>query len=273
MTEQFQQIQEMITKMMSDVVAGFISFTPKLIGALLVLLVGWLLARVIQVVVERAIRVGLGSLLERTGITQALERASMTAAPSTIVGRLLYWLILLGFVMGASEIIGLTAVTAAITRIFSYIPSVISAALVLAAGVLLSRVVGNLVGSAGEAANLTYAKGLAAVTRGAIVVMVGVVTVEQLGVDAQILVTVITVGVASLTAGMALSFALGSREVVRGILAGHYLRQSLDDGVEMEVAGERGTVDRIGPVYTVFRDGERSWRVPNSRLIRELIRS
>ena len=148
----------------------------------------------------------------------------------------------------------------------------LSAALVLAAGVFLARVVGNVVTSGATAANLSYAQGLGAVSSTSITVMVAVVTLEQLGVDTQILITVITVTVAALTAGLALAFALGARDVVSGILAGHYLRQSLPEGAPVEVAGERGVVEQIGPISTVFRDGERTWSIPNTRLLDEIVR-
>lgn len=54
--------------------------------------------------------------------------------------------------------------------------------------------------------------------------------------------------------------------------AGHYLRQSLPQGEPIEVGGERGEVEQVGPVSTVFRDGERSWSIPNTRLLDEVIR-
>jgi hypothetical protein len=149
---------------------------------------------------------------------------------------------------------------------------VISAALVLAAGVFLARFVGNLVVSGGTAANLSYARGLGAVARSSVLVMVGVVTMQQLGVDTQILITVITVVVAAIALGMGLAFALGARDVIRAILASHYLRQSLSEGTPLEVDGERGVIDRIGPIYTVFRDGEARRNVPNSRLLDQVIR-
>jgi hypothetical protein len=272
MTEQFTQIQELLLQMGTDTLSAVIAFLPKLIGAFLVLLIGWLIAKLLRTVVERSLRAGLDALLERTGVNQALESSNITATPSEIVGRVLYWLVMIGFLMAASQILGLDSVTSAITQIFAYIPSVISAALVLAAGVFLARFVGNIVTSGATAADLSYARGLGAVANTSIIVMVGVVTVEQLGVDAQILVTVITVTVAAIMAGMGLAFALGAREVVRGILAGHYLRQSLPEGSEVEVAGERGVVRQIGPISTTFEGTTRSFSIPNSRLLEEVVR-
>lgn len=271
MNEQFDQIREILMTMLTDTVGAVITFMPKLVGAIAVLLIGWAIARVLRAVTERSIRGGLDALLERTGASEALERTSMTAAPSEIVGRVLYWLVMILFVMAASRVIGLSAVSDAITRILAYIPSVISASIVLAAGVFLARFVSNLVKSAAMAAELSYAQGLAAVANTGIVVMVGVVTLEQLGVDTQILITVITVTVAALTAGMGLAFALGSREVVRSILAGHYLRQSLPAGDVVEVVGQQGVVEQIGPISTTFRGDGRSWSVPNARLMDEVI--
>lgn len=271
MTEEFAQIQEILVTMVTDTVAAVIGFLPKLVGGLAILLVGWLIAKLLRAVLQRSIRGGLDALLERTGAQQALERTSMTATPSEILGSVIYWLVMILFLMAAARVLGLDTVSDAITRIFSYIPSVLSAALILAAGVFLSRFVGNLVTSAGTAANLSYAKGLGAVANTGIVVMVGVVTLEQLGVDTQILITVITVVVAAITAGMGLAFALGARRVVSSILAGHYLRQTLPAGAEVEVAGQRGVLEQIGPISTTLRGEGRSWSVPNRRMMDEII--
>ncbi len=272
MTEQFLEIRELLLSMLTDTSQAVIQYLPKLVGALFVLLLGWILARMLRAVVERSIRAGLDTLLERTGVSRALEGTSMTTTPSEIVGGVLYWLLMIMFIMAASQILGLEAVSDAIRRVLGYVPSVISAALVLAAGVFLARFVGNIVTSGAAAANVSYAEGLGAVARTAIVVMVGVVTLEQLGVDTQILITVITVTVAALVAGMGLAFALGAKDVVRGILAGHYLRQTLPSEASLEVVGERGVVEEIGPVHTVFRDGDRTWRVPNAKLVDEVIK-
>ncbi|MCR9095234.1 MAG: mechanosensitive ion channel [bacterium] len=271
MNEQFSEIQTLLVDMLNGVAASAIEFLPKAVGAFAVFMLGWLIAKLVRAVLVRSIQVSLDALLERSGLMEALERASISAQPSQIVGGLAYWLILILFVMGAAEIVGLHAVTSAITRILGYIPSVISAALVLAAGVFLARFIGNVVTSAASAAGLSYAKGLGAVAQTSIVVMVVVVTLEQLGVDTQILITVITVTVAAITAGMGLSFALGSRDIVTAILAGHYLRQTLPEGEAVEVDGRRGVVDQIGPIATTFRDGESKWSIPNRRLMDEVI--
>ena len=95
-----------------------------------------------------------------------------------------------------------------------------------------------------------------------------------IGQVVAILINMVRVKVLALlvgTAGMGLAFALGSRDAVRGILAGHYLRQSLPVGEPIELAGERGVVEKIGPVSTTLRNEQRTWSVPNVRLLDEVI--
>ena len=129
MTEQFQEIQTLLTEMFSGIVASTIQFTPKLIGALVVLLIGWMLGRVLRAISERAVSGWLDALLERTGITRAIEQSAMSATPSSIVGRVFFWLVMLVFIMAASKIMGIDAIADAITRFMAYIPSVVGAAL------------------------------------------------------------------------------------------------------------------------------------------------
>ena len=115
MNDQFAEIQDMLVGMVTNVAGGAIEFLPKLVGAFAVLLLGWIIARVLRAILVRSIQVSLDALLERSGLMEALERASITAQPSQIVGGVAYWLVLILFVMGAAEIVGMTAVTAAIT--------------------------------------------------------------------------------------------------------------------------------------------------------------
>jgi small-conductance mechanosensitive channel len=120
-------------------------------------------------------------------------------------------------------------------------------------------------------AGFPEAEKLGAATHGIVILVIGVVAVEQLGLKTDILVTVIAVLVATFGLTTGLAFALGSRTLVTHILAGHYLRQSLTTGESVEVGGRKGTVERVGAVNTVFRKGDRSWTVPNAALLEDVV--
>jgi len=157
------------------------------------------------------------------------------------------------------------------SRLISYLPNVIAAAFIVVVGLLLARLAQRLVVSGSEMAGLLRSDRLGAVVRGVVLLVTGVVAVEQLGLKTDILVKVITVLVATLGVTMGLAFALGARSVVTHILAGHYLRQALVTGQRVEVSGRKGVLDHVGAVSTVFKKGDQSWSVPNAALLEDVI--
>jgi hypothetical protein len=104
-----------------------------------------------------------------------------------------------------------------------------------------------------------------------VVGLVAVVALEQLGVTTSVLVGPITAVLAAAGFAAGLAFALGAHPIVTHILAGHFLKQSLPRDTFVEISGERGVVDRVGATDTVLRSGDRSWSVPNGKLIGEIV--
>jgi len=178
---------------------------------------------------------------------------------------------MLTFLLAAAETLGLRAVTSTIDRLILYLPNVIAAAFIVVVGLLLGRFAQRLVESGSEMAGFLRADRLGAVTRGAILLVTGVVAVEQLGLKTDILVMVITVLAATFGLTVGLAFALGARTVVTHILAGHYLRKTLAAGQPVEVGGRKGVVDHVGAVSTVFKKGDHSWSVPNAVLLEDVV--
>jgi small-conductance mechanosensitive channel len=138
-------------------------------------------------------------------------------------------------------------------------------------GILAARFVGGVVASGSAAAGVGGAARLGLLVQGAVVALVSVVAIEQLGIATQVLVGPLTalVGAAGLAAGLA--FALGARPIVTHILAGHFLKQSLPRDSFVEVAGRRGIVERIGATDTLLRNGDERWSIPNQQLLEQVV--
>jgi hypothetical protein len=254
---------------LGETVAGFL---PNLVATLVILAGGWLLSRIVQAVTERLLhQVGLDRASSRLHVDETLREAGIAAMPSRIVARLVFWVLMLTFILSAVETLGLSAVTTTIDRLIGFLPNVIAAALILVLGLLLARLVRNLVSSAAAAADIAEAPRLGTLAQGVVALVVGVISLEQLGVETEVVVTMITAVLGALTVTIGIAFALGARPVMTHILAGHFLRQSLPSGGSVEIGGERGVVERVGAVDTLLRDGERAWSVPNARLLEEVV--
>jgi len=112
---------------------------------------------------------------------------------------------------------------------------------------------------------------IGAVAHAGVVLIVGAVALEQLGVDTALVLTALASLLAGLGVMLGVALALGARPIVTHILAGHFLRQSLPREGKIDVCGRQGTVERVGATDTLLRDGERSWSIPNAQLLEEIV--
>jgi hypothetical protein len=257
---------------LSQLGANVAAFVPNLVGALVILAVGWLLARALEVVAQRALRaLGLDRAAARLRLGETLARAGVELALSEIAGRLVFWFAMLTFLLSAVDTLGLDAVSATVERLVAYVPQLVGAGLVAVLGLLLARFVGSALASAAAAAGLAGAPRLGFLAQLAVSGLVVVVALEQLGVATEVLVGPLSALVAAAGLAAGLAFALGARPVITHILAGHFLKQSLPRDAFVEIAGRRGVVERVGATDTVLRDGERTFSVPNARLLEEVV--
>lgn len=264
--------RQVLVHTLTELVGTVAAFLPSLVATLVILAGGWLLSRIVQAVTQRLLhQVGLDRASRRLRVDETLQQAGIAAMPSRIVARLVFWVLMLTFILSGVETLGLKAVTATIDRLIAFLPNVIAAALILVLGLLLARLVRNLVSSGAAAADLSEAPRLGALSQGIVALVVGVIALEQLGVETQVVVTVITAVLGALGVTVGIAFALGARPVITHILAGHFLRQSLPSGGSVEFGGRRGILERVGAVDTLLRDGDRTWSVPNGRLLEEVV--
>jgi len=264
--------REIFVRAISELSANVVGFIPNLVGAMLILGVGWMISRALEAVTVRALRtVGIDRVATRLRVTELLERAEVPLSLSQIVARLLFWVVLLTFVLSSVETLGLSAVTTTIDRLIAFIPGVIGATLIAIAGLLFARFVAALVSSSAAAAGFANASRLGFIAQIAIAGLVLVIAIEQMGVATDVLVVPLSVVLASAGIAVGLAFALGARPVVTHILAGHFLKRSLPREGAVEVGGRRGFVDRVGAVDTLLRGDDGSWTVPNAQLLDEIV--
>jgi hypothetical protein len=207
--------------------AMFVGFIPKLIGALLILLVGWLIARLAYGLVVRGLRlVHFNQIADRAEIDQFLASAGVRVDPATVVATLAYWFLLLIFVGAAFNAFGLPQVTDMVNRILAYIPNVVVAVVVLLLGALAANFVGNLVRGAASTSHLGDPDLIAALARGAVLVFASLIALDQLQIAPAIVNTLWMALIGMFALAGALAFGLGGRDVARRMLEDWYNRRA-----------------------------------------------
>ncbi|MCC6075527.1 mechanosensitive ion channel domain-containing protein [Pseudomonas sp. GCM10022188] len=234
--------------------AGFI---PNLVGALVVVLLGFVVAKLLDTLLSKLLaKLGLDRLMTGAGLTRLLERGGIHAPVSTLVGKVVYWFVLLVFLVSAAESLGLQRVSATLDLLALYLPKVFGAALVLLAGVLLAQLASGLVRGAADGVGLEYGSSLGRIAQGLVIIISISVAIGQLEVKTDLLNTVIAIVLASVGLALALALGLGSREVVGQIIAGIYLRELYEVGQQIRVGEVEGVIEEIGTVKTILLTDE-----------------
>jgi Conserved TM helix len=229
------EISESIQQGIDDLVG----FLPRLIGFLLILLIGYLVAKALQKVVALALeKVGTDRALASGSTATYVERVIPDASPSKLIGRVVFWFVLLGALSIAITSLGINALNDFLADVFSYLPNVVAA-------ILIFVVAGALAGWLGRTATRMMGDAPAGkVAATALPVLVMAIAVFMILNQLRIATDIVTITYAALLGavalGMALAFGLGGRDVASRMLEDAYRRG------EEERARRRTTTPRHG---------------------------
>jgi len=198
---------------------AFLVALPSIVGALLLLVIGWIVAGFVGGLVARLLRrVGVDQLASRAGITAFLQRARLSLDTPGLVGGIITWYVRLIFVVMAANAVGITAVSDVLGQIIAFIPNLLVALLILGAFAWLAGVTRNLVAGATESAGVPNSGVLATLAYATVLGFGIVAAASQIGVAATLINILFTGIVAALAIAFGLAFGLGGREEAARVL-------------------------------------------------------
>jgi hypothetical protein len=250
-----------------------VDLVPRLVTALVVLIIGWAFAKVIERVLRTTFfRLQVDKVLEKVGITSTLRGLGVRGSLSESAARLIYWLILILFLRGAAESAGLLIIADAINSFFGYLPHLIAAFLVMILGNVVAQFAGRAVTEAARDSGVDYAPALGRAVSAGVLFIVTIMAITQLGIDTEMIRTVAIILLAGGAAGLALSFGIGSRDITRNLMAGFYARKLFRIGEELEVRGVKGTLSAITATQTLIEQDGKTVAIANSVFLEETAR-
>jgi small-conductance mechanosensitive channel len=242
----------------SGLLDSTIQALPKVVIGILLVIVGLIVAKVIERVLRTSLeKAKFDELVRKVGIDQALGRMGIRESLSAFLARSIYYLVLLILAQTIADALGLTAVAAAIGAFFAYFPNIVAALLLLIVGSSLGAFIGNTVAQSALSSGIEMGPAIGRLISGAVFFVCAMMAVAQLQIDTAIvrIVTSIILGGAALAFG--LSFGFGTQEIVRNITAGFYARKVLEIGKPIELLGHKGTLKSITATHVIMdADGQ-----------------
>lgn len=241
------------------------SFLPRLGGALALLVIGLLAARLIGWLLRRMLdAAGVDRLGERLGIHDALARATLPRSLSTVVSRFVRIAITLVVIFAALSLLGLQFLSDSLNAAVLFLPSLAAAAALLLAGVVIGGWVRERLDRLTDQVDLPVPLGQ--LGQIAVVAIFIITAAAQIAVSSAILLLLVAVLLAAAAGTFALAFGLGGREMARSLNAGRFVTAAFELGQEVSVGGFRGRIVALEPAATVLETEDGRVRLPNHML-------
>src|SRR6266851_5276105 len=170
-----------IVNALNDAVKLILTYIPRIVGFVIILAVGLILAALLEKALTLILRkVGFDRMANRIGLTRFEQRMNITMDPAGLLGKIVYWFVLLIFLIPAADALGIAAVSGILNSLVAYIPNVFVAILVLFLGSLAATFVADLVRGTVKTARIGNPNVLAAIARWSIIGFAALIALEQL---------------------------------------------------------------------------------------------
>ena len=198
---------------------GFIDFLPKIIGAIIVFLIGWLIAVVTgKIIAEILKKIKFNRIFENGSWKRALEKAEIKVDVSSFIGAIFKWILVIVFLLAAVEILGLVQFASFLQNVLNYLPNVIVAAAIFVAAVIIADILEKVVRAAVESVRIGYGHIVGTIVRWSIWIFAILAILVQLKVTPSLIQIILQGIIGLIVIAGGLAFGLGGKEVAAEIL-------------------------------------------------------
>jgi small-conductance mechanosensitive channel len=265
---------QLLFDQLSTVLRDIITFIPRLINGLIILIVGYLIAATARWLLGFILRrLGFDTLMDELGLAAVLRSIGIKTPLSRIAAQLTFVLLFISFLTTAMRLIGLEAVAVVLDQLLTYLPSLIAALVVFLIGSLVARFVGDMVTTVATGADMGYARRLGRTVHYLLTLFIVVLALGTLGVETAVLITAITIMLAAFGLALGLGLGLSVRHVLYQILAGYYTRQHFPVGRSITVNDVSGTVSSIGSTRSEITTADEVLVIPHTILFETVVRA
>lgn len=251
-----------------------LEYFPNILGALALVLIGWLVARLLRAVISRITRGILTTLgRQRLGRTKAVDTHTQQSrtwqTTPALVGGIVYWTVLLFFLAAAVEALGLRAVSNFVSLVTAYLPRVLAGILILLVGIWAGEFVRMLLARAAARAGLAWGDLLARFAQVMVVVVMAIIAIDEVGIESTVLTVTVATFFAATFGAAAVAFGLGARSSVSNILASRYVRKAYSVGDFVRVGDYEGKIAEITDTAVMLESDNGRVMVPAQRFNEE----
>lgn len=246
---------------------------PSIIGAVIVLIVGWLITKLIVRIIRKALKLAKANKLDdKLNDIEIVEGKKLNFDTIKIVSNFVKWVMYIMIIIVISDIMNLTMISEQISNLLGYLPQLFAALVIFTIGLILANVIKKGIRSFFESMDLSGAKIISQVVFFIILVFTSITALNQAGVNTEIITSNITMILAAFLLAFSLAFGFGAQKVVGDLLKTFYARKTYEIGQHIEFNDIKGEVEAIDSISVTLKTDKGKLVVPIKDIVESQVR-
>jgi small-conductance mechanosensitive channel len=261
-----------ILEIVKQVLAKFASALPNITGALLVLLVGWMVSKIVSKTLRKVfVRINLDRFAGKLNETEFATKANLKVQLSTFLSKLIYFVLLLITVMAATDVLGMPVVSEMVSDLIAYLPRLLSALVLFVLGIYLAEFVKNIVQAACNALSIPSGKIIANFVFYLVFLTLTISALAQASIETALITSNLTVILGGVILAFAIGYGFASRDTMANFLASFYSKNKIKVGDVIHLDGSTGKVIGIDSTSVTLQGEGKTIVIPLRKLTSEKV--
>lgn len=240
-------------KIINEQIATLASVFPKLLGALVVLLIGWVIAKIVAKIIKKTLSsIGADRLAEKLNNIDLIHDSNFRLVPSVLFSKFAYYLLMFVFVMASVEILGIKAVSDLMTNIMNFIPSLLTAFIVLVLGLVIADLFKKAILTAANSLSIPAGKFIANFAFYFLLLNVVLIALKQIDLQTDFFETNLSIIFGGVVMAFAIGYGFASKDLMSSLLSAFYNKDKVSIGDTVSIDGVKGRVIEISNTSLVL---------------------
>jgi len=246
---------------------------PSIIGAIIVLVVGWLLTKLIVRIISKALKLAKADKLDETlNSIEIVEGKSLNFNTIKIASTFVKWVMYIVLLVMVSDILNLTMISEQISNLLEYLPQLLTAFIIFTVGLILASTLKKGIRTFFDSADLSGGKIISQSVFFLMLTFISITALNQAGINTDIITSNITLILAAFLLSFALAFGFGAQRVVGDLLKTFYARKTYEVGQIIEFNDVKGEVEAINSISVTLKTDKGKFIIPIKDIVESQIR-
>lgn len=254
-----------LTESVTRTAIQILEYLPSILGATVLLLVGWGVARLLRYATEKITEQTLVRLAHTRPMDTRIKQPHSYSAAPTVVSRIVFWVVMLFFILAAAEVLELEVISGLLTGVTTYLPRLLAGLLILFIGLWFGEATRAVLVRTSNRAGIEQGEVLGRLGQILVLLVVFSIAAGQIGIDNTVLVALVATLFGVLLGALALAFALGAKTTIANMLAAQTVAQTYHPGDSIRIGELEGKVLRITRTSLILETAQGQALVPAGR--------